>query len=138
MPEPGAPRCLLTPSSTQRDAPAFHVPEYLVSVGVDVVPVPVYYPEVTTILERPVYRSVAAIPSPPPIDIVCVVRRPQDIPAHVADLLAAKPHAVWFQLGIRDDASAEILARAGIVVVQDACLLVEHAAASRAQRQSRI
>ncbi|MCK6544696.1 CoA-binding protein [Myxococcota bacterium] len=103
---------------------AFYVPEYLVSAGVDVVPVPVYFPKVTHILGRPVYRRVQDVPGP--IDIVDVFRRPSDIPPHLDDLLAAKPKAVWFQLGIRHDETAHALARAGIYVVQDRCLLVDH------------
>ena len=53
-------------------------------------------------------------------------RRPQDIEAHLDDMLAAKPAAVWFQSGIRHEAVAEALACAGIKVVQDRCLMVEH------------
>jgi hypothetical protein len=63
---------------------------------------------------------------PPPIDVVDVFRRPQDLPAHLDDILAAKPAAVWLQSGIRNDAFAGELARAGIAVVQDRCLMVEH------------
>jgi predicted CoA-binding protein len=105
-------------------APAFYVPEYMLGQGYDVVPVPVYYPEITAILGRPVYRSVSAVPGP--IDLVNVFRRAADIPPHVPDILAARPRAVWFQLGIVNDAAAETLARAGIDVVQDHCLMVEH------------
>jgi predicted CoA-binding protein len=104
--------------------PAFYVPEYLASAGIEVVPVPVYYPNVTTILGRPVLRRVQDVP--PPIDIVDVFRLPKDIPPHLPDLLAAKPRAVWFQSGIRHDEVARALAAAGIDVVQDRCLLVEH------------
>lgn len=111
-------------TEAQRREPAFYVAEYLANAGVDVVPVPVYFPEVETILGRPVFRRVADVPGP--IDIVDVFRRPKDLPAHVEDLLAAKPRAVWLQLGIRDDAVAERLAEAGILVVQDRCLLVDH------------
>jgi uncharacterized protein len=57
---------------------------------------------------------------------VNVFRRPIAIPPHVADLLAVKPRVVWLQLGIAHPAAAETLARAGIRVVQDRCLLVEH------------
>lgn len=103
---------------------AFYVPEYLVSAGVDVVPVPVYFPKVTHILGRPVYRRVQDVPGP--IDLVDVFRRPSDVPAHLDDLLAAKPRAVWLQLGIRHDETAHALAKAGIYVVQDRCLLVDH------------
>jgi predicted CoA-binding protein len=56
---------------------------------------------------------------------VNVFRRPVDIPPHVDDIIAKKPRSVWFQLGIRNEAAAEKLARAGIDVVQDRCLLVE-------------
>ncbi len=111
-------------TEAQRGAPAFYVPEYMARAGYDIVPVPVYFPEVTKILGRPVYRTVSAIPEP--VDMVDVFRRPKDIPPHVADLLKARPRVVWFQLGIRHDAAAEALALAGIRVVQDRCLLVEH------------
>jgi predicted CoA-binding protein len=104
--------------------PAFFVAKYLADAGLDVVPVPVYFPDVTTILGRPVYRRVRDVPGR--IDIVDVFRRSKDVGPHLADLLAAAPHAVWLQEGIRDDATAEALARAGILVVQDRCLMVDH------------
>jgi predicted CoA-binding protein len=70
-----------------------------------------------------VYRKLTDIPGD--IDMVNVFRRPGDIPQHVDDILTKKPRSVWFQLGIRNDEAAERLARAGIDVVQDHCLLVE-------------
>jgi hypothetical protein len=111
-------------TEAQADQPAYYVPRYLADAGLDIVPVPVYFPEVTRILDRAVYRSLAEVP--PPIDVVDVFRRPQDLPAHLDDILAAKPAAVWLQSGIRNDAFAGELARAGIAVVQDRCLMVEH------------
>jgi predicted CoA-binding protein len=105
-------------------APAFYVPEYMLRHGYDVIPVPVYYPEVVEIMGRRVYRSLRNIPGP--IDMVNVFRRPRDIPPHVPDILEAKPRVVWLQLGISHPETAEILARAGIQVVQDRCLMVEH------------
>jgi predicted CoA-binding protein len=111
-------------TEAQRDQPAFYVPEYMARAGYDIVPVPVYYPDVTEILGRPVYRTVQAVPAP--VEMVNVFRRPRDIPPHVADILAARPHVVWLQLGIRHDEAAETWAKAGIQVVQDRCLLVEH------------
>lgn len=108
----------------QSDQPAYYVPEYLVGAGLEVVPVPVYYPEATEILGQKVYRKVADIPGE--IDLVNVFRRPSDIEAHVDDILAKKPKAVWFQSGIRNEAAAEAFARAGIQVVQDRCLMVDH------------
>jgi predicted CoA-binding protein len=110
-------------TEAQAGQPSIEVPRYLVNAGYDVIPVPVYYPEVTTILERPVYRKLAEIPGE--VDLVNVFRRPQDIPAHVDDILAKRPRAVWFQSGIRHDAIAVQLADAGIKVVQDRCLMVD-------------
>ena len=105
------------------DRPAFFVPEYAQKAGYEIVPVPVYYPNATEMLGERVYRTISAIPGE--IDLVNVFRRSHDIPPHIDDIIAKKPKAVWFQLGIRNDAAAEKLARAGIDVVQDRCLLVE-------------
>jgi predicted CoA-binding protein len=103
--------------------PAYYVPEYAQRAGFEIIPVPVYFPEVTEILGMPVYRRIADIPGP--IDIVNVFRRSRDVPPHVDDILAKRPRAVWMQLGIRNDDAAERLTAAGIDVVQDRCLLVE-------------
>lgn len=105
------------------DRPAFFVPEYAQNAGYEIVPVPVYYPNATEMLGEPVYRTISAIPGE--IDMVNVFRRSHDIPPHIDDIIAKKPKSVWFQLGIRNDYAAEKLARAGIDVVQDRCLLVE-------------
>lgn len=111
-------------TEAQRGQAAFYVPEYLQGVGVEVVPVPVYYPEVTQILGQPVFRKLVDVPGA--VDLVNVFRRSQDIPPHVDDIIARRPRAVWFQLGIRNDEAAKKLIAAGIDVVQDKCLLVEH------------
>lgn len=104
--------------------PAFYVPKYMAAAGYEIIPVPVYYPEVTEILGLPVYRRLADIPVD--VDMVNVFRRPNDIPPHVDDILAKRPKSVWLQQGIRNDKVAETLAREGIKVVQDLCLMVEH------------
>ena len=104
-------------TEAQRDRPAFYVPEYMARAGYDIVPVPVYFPDATEIMGRPVYRTLADVPQP--VDMVNVFRRSQDIPQHVPDILAAHPKVDWIQTGIRNDAVAEALARAGIQVVQD-------------------
>jgi uncharacterized protein len=111
-------------TDTQADQPAFYVPKYLVAAGFELIPVPVYYPEVTAILGQPVYRRLMEVPGD--IDLVDVFRRSQDIAGHLEDILAKRPTTVWFQSGIRNDAVAETLAKAGIKVVQDRCLMVEH------------
>lgn len=103
--------------------PAYYVPEYAQRAGLEVIPVPVYYPEMTSVLGQPVYRRLADIPGP--IDLVNVFRRSEDVPPHVDDMLAASPRAVWMQSGIRNDDAAARLLAAGIDVVQDHCLLQE-------------
>ena len=108
---------------SRSDQPAHFVPAYTKEAGFEVIPVPVYYPDVTEILGEPVYRRLVDVPGD--VDIVNVFRRPEHIPPHVDDIIAKRPKAVWFQLGIRNAAAAERLARAGIDVVQDRCLLVE-------------
>jgi predicted CoA-binding protein len=107
----------------ESEAPAFYVPEYAQQAGYEIVPVPVYYPEVTDILGEKVYRSVGAVPGT--VDMVNVFRRAHRIPEHVDDIITKQPKSVWFQLGIRNDGAAERLARAGIDVVQDRCLMIE-------------
>jgi predicted CoA-binding protein len=104
--------------------PAFYVPRYMDNAGYEIIPVPVYYPEVTHILGKPVYRKLVDVPGQ--VDMVNVFRRSHDIPPHAEDILAKQPKSVWFQLGIRNDEVAETLAKAGIKVVQDLCLMVEH------------
>lgn len=108
----------------QRGQAAFYVPEYLASAGLEIIPVPVYYPEVTEILGRKVYRRLADIPGE--VDLVDVFRKPVDIPAHLPDLLEKKPKAVWMQTGIRHDEAARKLVEAGIDVVQSRCLMVDY------------
>ncbi len=110
-------------TEAQADQAAFYVPKYLASRGLEIVPVPVYYPDAKEILGRPVFRKLADVPGT--IDLVDVFRRPSDVPSHLEDLLAKRPRAVWMQAGIRNDAAAEVLAREGILVVQDRCLMVE-------------
>lgn len=111
-------------TEAQSMQPAFYVPQYMARAGFEIIPVPVYYPEVTEILGKKVYRSLSEIPVE--IDLVNVFRRSEDIPKHTADILAKKPKAVWFQAGIRHDKVARELAENGIKVVQDLCLMVEH------------
>lgn len=109
---------------SQATAPAHYVPAYLQRAGFELVPVAVYDFGTTMILGEQIYRQVSEVPGP--VDIVDVFRRPVDIPPHLDDIIAKRPRAVWFQLGIRNDQAAETLARAGIKVIQDRCIMVEH------------
>ena len=112
-----------------RGQPAYYVPQALQQMGLEIVPVPVYYPEAIEILGQKVYRKVVDVPGE--IDIVDVFRRSGDVAGHLQDLLAKKPRVVWLQSGIRDDRTAEALARAGILVVQDRCLMVDYREVAR-------
>jgi len=114
----------------QANQPAYYVPQYLKSVGVDVIPVPVYFPEVTEILGERVYRKLADIPKSPVDVVVNVFRRPKDLAQHLDDIVLMKPKAVWLQSGISDPDFEEAVARAGIQVVSDRCLLVDHQSAT--------
>ncbi|MFL6467837.1 MAG: CoA-binding protein [Pyrinomonadaceae bacterium] len=111
---------------THANQPAHYVPKYMQSAGYKIIPVPVYYPDVTEIMGEQVYRDLRDIPGE--IDLVNVFRLPHDIPKHTDEILEAKPKFVWIQSGLRNDEVAETLAKAGIKVAQDLCLMVEHRA----------
>jgi predicted CoA-binding protein len=111
-------------TEAQASQPAFYVPSYLQTAGFQIIPVPVYYPGAVQILGQQVYRRLVDIPIH--VDLVNVFRLSQDLPPHVEDILAKMPKAVWLQSGIRNDAVAETLAKAGIKVVQDRCIMVDH------------
>ena len=115
----------------EEDRPAYYVPKYMQDAGCKVIPVPVFYPDATEIMGEKVYRSLAEIPVE--IDMVNIFRKPTDVPLHLDDILAKKPKSVWMQSGIRNDEVAEALAKTGIKVVQDMCLMVEHRALIKRQ-----
>jgi predicted CoA-binding protein len=104
--------------------PAFYVPAYLHAHGYRILPV---NPTIAgTIFGRSVVASLADLDEA--ADVVEVFRRPEHLPGHAAEILGLpwRPRTVWFQLGIRNDRAAETLARAGIRVVQDRCMMPEH------------
>ena len=85
--------------------PAYYVPRYMQHAGFEIVPVPVYYPDVTEIMGEKVYRDLRDVSGS--IDMVNVFRRDADIMRHVDEIIDARPKSVWFQLGIRNDIAAE-------------------------------
>jgi len=103
--------------------PAFYVAQSLAQQGVEIVPIPIYYRDVTHILGRGVYRNVSDVPGE--IDILDVFRKPSDLMAHVPDIVAKKPRIVWLQSGIRSEAFVAAMSEAGIDVIEDRCLMVE-------------
>lgn len=106
------------------DAPAGGVPAYLASHGFSIVGVS---PKLETWRGDPVYRTLAEIPGP--VDVVQIFRRSEAVGQHLDDILAMdpRPSVVWMQLGIRNDEVADALVAAGIDVVQDHCMKIEHA-----------
>lgn len=104
---------------------AWYVPAYLAARGYRIRPVN------PKLAGREVHgaRAVASVAElGGPVDVIEIFRRPDYLPAHAEEILALpwRPRAVWFQLGIKNDAAAERLARAGIDVVQDRCMMPEH------------
>ena len=83
------------------------------------------HPEATEILGRPVYPSLAEVPVVP--DIVDVFRRTDELPAVTDEVIAKGSTMLWFQLGLRDERSAQRAHEAGLGVVMDRCLKIEHA-----------
>lgn len=104
--------------------PAHYVPRYMKDAGYEIIPVPSYYPDVTKIMGLDVVRDLKAIEGP--VDIVNLFRRSEDVPGHLADILAIKPRAVWMQQGISHEGVAQALVDAGIQVIQDRCIMVDH------------
>ncbi|TMQ17091.1 MAG: CoA-binding protein [Candidatus Rokuibacteriota bacterium] len=106
-------------------APAYYVPAYLAANGYRVLPV---NPTLTgrRVLGEPVVATLADLPEP--VDVIEIFRRPEYLPAHATEIvrLPWRPAVVWFQLGIRNDAAAAALARTGIRVVQNRCMMPEH------------
>jgi uncharacterized protein len=105
------------------DRPAHYVPAYLQQQGYRIHGVnPAFAGE--TILGSKVVARLAELPEP--VDLIDVFRRPDALPDHLDELIAARPRVVWFQLGIRNDEVARALEAAGIEVVQDACTYADH------------
>jgi predicted CoA-binding protein len=106
------------------DDDAYRVPAYMQRHGHRIVPVS---PKLREVLGEPCVPSLRQAPGP--IDLVNLFRAPRHLPVHADEILALDPlpFAAWFQLGIRHDEAAARLEAAGVRVVQDRCLMVEHA-----------
>jgi len=98
------------------------VARYLLERGYEIVPV---YPREDEILGQKVYRRVQDVAGT--VDLVDVFRRSEDLPAVIDDVLAARAGALWLQIGCVDEAGARRARDAGLTVVMDRCLMVDHA-----------
>jgi hypothetical protein len=104
----------------QRDS--HRVARYLLERGYEIVPV---YPRGDEILGQKVHRRVQDIAGA--VDLVDVFRRSEELPEVIDDALAARAGALWLQLGCIDEGGAQRAQDAGLTVVMDRCLMVEHA-----------
>lgn len=107
----------------ERNEDAYRVPKYLQDNGVQIVPV---NPKLDSILGEKSYASLTDIDTK--VDLVNLFRAPENIPKHVAEILAMKtpPKVVWMQLGIYHGQAAAELRAVGIQVIQDRCIMVDH------------
>ena len=109
--------------SPKPERPSHGVASYLQRAGYTIIPV---RPTGREILGEPVRPNLRAAAAAGPIDVVDIFRRSEFVPALADDLLAVRPRLVWMQVGVRDDAAARRLEAAGIPVVMDRCLAVDH------------
>ncbi len=99
------------------------VSAYLQRQGYEIVPV---HPAGGVTLGEAVHANLRSAATTGPIDIVNVFRRSEFVPALLDDLLEVRPRLVWMQLGVEDAETARRLREAGIAVVMDRCLAVDH------------
>ena len=95
---------------------------YLIAEGYDVIPV---NPRESKVLGRPCYPSLTAIPGP--VEVVDIFREPAAAPGIVEEAIAIGAKVVWMQLGVIHEEAAERARRAGLEVVMDRCMKIEHA-----------
>lgn len=102
---------------------AFRVPRYLRSHGYRILPV---NPRLDRVLGEPAVGSLGEVSEP--VDLVNVFRAPRHLPAHAEEILALRPlpRAVWLQLGVEHPEATRRLRDAGLTVVQERCIMVEH------------
>lgn len=107
--------------SSRPEKAGFYVPEYLQKQGYRMIPI---NPNLTSGLGEKAYPSLTAVPEP--IDLVLLFQRSENIPPFVEEAIAVQAKAVWMQLGIWHEGAAAQAEAAGLDVVQNLCMLVEH------------
>jgi uncharacterized protein len=109
--------------SDRPDRDSNEVARYLIGQGYEVIPV---NPNVTEVLGRPSYGSLRDVPSGQRIDVVDIFRRSDQVAPIVADSVARGVGAIWMQLGVQDEAAAEVARAHGMPVYQNLCIMQEH------------
>jgi uncharacterized protein len=108
----------LSPDSTR---PSNGIGRYLQRVGYRVIPV---NPNANEVLGEKSYPSLRHVTEP--VDIVCVFRRPEFMDAFAGGAIAMGAKALWMQLGIANPEAAERVTEAGLLAIQDRCIMIEH------------
>jgi len=106
-------------NKTHRDS--YRVAQYMQEHGYRIIPV---NPRIETILGEKSYPDLLSIPEP--VDIINVFRRSELVPPVVRDALHLNPQAIWLQLGIINEEAADIANNAGVAIIMDKCIKVEH------------
>ncbi|MBI4288885.1 MAG: CoA-binding protein [Chloroflexi bacterium] len=117
--------------SPKEDRPSYRVANYLKEQGYRVIPV---NPAVKEVLGETSYPDLAAIPEP--VDIVDIFRRSEDVPLIVEEAIKIGAKAIWMQLGIVNEAAASRAREAGLKVVMDKCMKIEHQAIQSPRQSS--
>ncbi len=107
--------------STNPEKASYMVAEYLQNHGYKIVPI---HPKAEEILGEKVFSSLKNVPDP--VDIVCLFRPPEHVPPFVDDAIDIKAKNVWMQLGIINNDAADKALKAGLSVVMNKCLKIEH------------
>ena len=108
--------------SAQWFRPSFFAAKYLQEHGYRVIPVNPAYREV---LGEKCYPSLREVPEP--IDVVDIFRKPDDVPPIVEEAIAIRAKVLWLQIGVIHEAAARRAREAGLDVVMDRCMKIEHA-----------
>lgn len=107
--------------SSREDRAGYYVPAYMQRAGYRIIPV---NPQLTEALGEPAYPELRAVPEP--VDMVLIFRRSEEIPPVVEQAIEIGARVVWMQSGIVNEAAAAEARAAGLEVVMDACVMVDH------------
>lgn len=107
--------------SSEKHKAGYYVPEYLQREGYRIIPV---NPYLDSALGEKAYPDLTAVPEP--VDLVLIFQRSHNVPPFVDQAIDIGAKMVWMQLGIMNPQAAQKAQEAGLKVVQNACMLVEH------------
>jgi predicted CoA-binding protein len=107
--------------SSETHKAGYYVPEYLQQEGYRIIPV---NPYLESSLGETAYPELTAVPDP--IDLALIFQRSENVPPFVDQAIEVGAKMVWMQLGCMNEKAAEKAETAGLKVVQNACMLVEH------------